>query len=82
MGKMIILITTLVVCACLAYVALTSDFSDYCLAQVDVYRCEKWNMKNLAILLVSGLFYGLLLGLLVRKIIFAVTRACKPCNYK
>jgi hypothetical protein len=69
MGKLITLSTSVIVCLVFMYIAITHDFSDFCDIRVGEYKCDKWNYTTMLTFILTYLFYGALLGLVISYIV-------------
>lgn len=69
MGKLIVVITSILFCSFFFYMAVNHDLSDFCNVRASEHSCLSWDLKFTSVFILTYLFFGALLGALLNYIL-------------
>lgn len=69
MGKLIVIITSILFCSFFFYMAVNHDLSDFCNVRASEHSCLSWDVKTTSVFILTYLFYGALIGMLLSYLI-------------
>lgn len=62
MGKVIIILCSLLVASLMLYIAMGHDFGDFCITRQSEFACAEWDVAYLMTFIGSYLAFGALMG--------------------